>query len=87
MKLRNPPHPLRAGGQKRRSEMERAFLLAEAGSRHNADARGVEEAETVELVRGAVLLFGLLDGAGGKGDGWVKVHGALEWVWLVWDCG
>lgn len=79
MKCRDPPHPLRARRQKRGSEMQRAFLLAEPGAGDDADARGVEEAEAVELVRGAVFFLGLLDGAGREGDGWVEVHGALGW--------
>ena len=57
--------------------MQRPLLLSEARSRNDADARGVEEAEAVEFVRGAVLLFCLFDGAGGEVDGWVEVHCAL----------
>lgn len=78
MERRDPPHPLGAGRQERGSKMQRALLLAEARARNDADARGVEEAEAVELVRGAVFLLGLLDGAGREGDGWVEVHGALD---------
>ena len=74
MKLPNPTHPLGAGRQKRSPEMKRALLLPEAAARDDADARGVEEAEAVEFVRGAVLFLCLFDGAGGQGDGWVEVH-------------
>ncbi len=58
--------------------MQRPLPLPEAAARNDADARGVEEAEAVELVRGAVFLGGLFDGAGREGDGGVEVHGALE---------
>lgn len=78
MELRDPPHPLRAGRQERSPEMQRAFFLTEARPGDDADARGVEEAEAVELVRGAVFFPGLLDGAGREGDGGVEVHGALD---------
>ena len=78
MKVRNPPNPLRPRRQKRSPEMERVLLLTEPGAGNDADARFVEEAEAIELVRGAVFLLGLLDGARGKGDGWVEVHGALD---------
>ena len=77
MKLRNPTHPVRPRRQKRRPEMQRVLLLTEAGPRHDADARLVQEAEAVELVRSAVFLLGLFDGTGGQVDGWVEVHGAL----------
>ncbi len=82
MELRNLPHPLCARGQKRRSEMLRALSLPEAGARNDADARRVQEAETVELVGLAAFLLGLLDGFLGDRDGGEEVHGALyqEWV-------
>ena len=65
MKLRNPTHPIRPRRQKRSPEMQRVFLLTEPRSRDDADARLVQEAEAVELVRSAVFLLGLFDGAGG----------------------
>ncbi len=77
MKLPNPPHPLRPRRQERSPEMQCPLPLPEAAAGNDADARGVEEAEAVELVRGAVFGGGLLDGAGGEGDGGVEVHGAL----------
>ena len=77
MKVRDPTHPIRARGQKRSPEMERVLLLTEAGPWNDADARPVQETEAVELVRSAVFLRGLFDGARGQGDGWVEVHGAL----------
>ena len=76
-----PPDPLDPLGPRREErgpEVVFPLLLAEAAAGDEADARGVEEAEAVELVRGAVFLFGLGGGAGGQGDGWVEVHGALE---------
>lgn len=74
MKLGNPAHPLRARRQKRSPEMERPLLLSEAGAGHDADTGGVEEAEAVEFVGGALFFLRLVDGAGGKGDGWIEVH-------------
>lgn len=79
MKVRNLPHPLGPRRQEGRPEMEGAFLLAEAAARDDADARGVEEAEAVEFVRGAVFGFGGVDGFLRKGDGGEEVHGALWW--------
>lgn len=69
MKLGNLSHPLRAWCQERGAEMQRALLLPKAGTRHDADARGVEEAEAVELVGLAAFFLGLLDGFGREGDG------------------
>lgn len=77
MERADPAHPLRARRQKRRPEMQRALPLPEAGTGDDADARGVEEAEAVEGVRGAAVALGLGEGAGGEGDGRVEVHGAL----------
>lgn len=77
MKFSNLPHPLRSRRQKRRPEMQRALLLAEAGARHDTDARGVEESRGVELVGGALFLLGLLDGAFGEGYSGEEVHGTL----------
>ena len=87
MKLRNPSHPIRPRRQKRSPEMQRVLLLSEPGARDDADARLVQEAEAVELVRCAVFFLGLFDGPGGKCDGWVEVHGALMLVVSCWDRG
>jgi len=74
MKLRNLPHPLRARSQERRSEMQRALLLAEAGARDNTDARSVEESGSVEFVWVALFGLCLLDGLLGDGDCWEEIH-------------
>lgn len=74
MELPNPAHPLRPRRQKRRPEMQRPLPLSEPRARHEANARGVEEAEAVELVGGTVFLLRLFDGAGREGDGGVEVH-------------
>ena len=77
MELDDPPDPLRARREEGGTEMQRALLLPEPGPRNNADTRGVQEAETPELVREAVFLLGLLDGLGRDVDGWEEVHRAL----------
>lgn len=74
MKPRNHTHPLRPRRQERRPEMQRPLPLPKSTPRHDADARGVEEAEAVEFVGGAAFLFGLRDRFGGKRDGGVEVH-------------
>lgn len=55
VELDNAAHPLRPRGEERGAEMQRPFLLAESGSRNDADAGGLEQAHGVELVRGAAL--------------------------------
>ena len=87
MKLRNPSHPIGPRRQKRSPEMQRVLLLSEPGPWDDANARLIQEPEAVELVRGAVFLLGLFDGAGGQGDGWVEVHGALMLIVSCWDRG
>lgn len=74
VELRDPPHPLRPGGQEGGPEMERAFFLSEAGPWHDADTRCVKKAGGVELVGLAIFLFGLFDGLLGELDGGEKVH-------------
>ena len=74
VELHNPARPLRPRRQERSPEVQRALLLSETTTRNNADARRVEHAEAVELVWGAVLLLGLLDGLLGELDGREEVH-------------
>ena len=74
MKLRDSPYPLRPRRQKRRSKMQRPFLLPETGSGDDAHAGGVQEAESVEFVWVAGFFFGLLDGFLGDGDCGEEVH-------------
>lgn len=72
-----PADPLCAGRQKRGSEMQRARFLAEAGARHDADPRCIEEFETVEFVGGFSFGFGGGDGFTREVYGWEEVEGAL----------
>ena len=74
MERPNPPHPLRPRRQKRSPEMQRPLLLPESTTRNDAHARRIQEAEAVELVRGAVFLLCLFDSPGREGDGWEEVH-------------
>lgn len=77
MELDDPPDPLRARREEGGAEMQGALLLPEAGPGNDADAGGVQEAETPELVREAGFLLGLLDGFWGDVDGGEEVHRAL----------
>lgn len=77
MELANPPNPLRPRRQKRRPEMERALLLPEARTGHEADARRFQEAQAVEFIWGLVVLLCGGYGFGAEGYGGEEVHGAL----------
>ena len=78
MKFLKPPHPFRPRGEKRSTEMQRPFPLAEPGSRHDTDARPVEEAEAVELVGGFTGVLRGLDRFFGEIDEREKIHCALR---------
>ena len=78
MEPHDPTHPVRARRQKGRPEMQRPFLLPEARAWNDADARGVQEPEAVELVWLSLLSLRLLDGFSRDGDGGEEVHGALS---------
>ena len=77
VELDNASGPLSSGGEERGPEVQGVLLLAEAGPGDDADTRLLDEAHAVELVGGAALGLGGLDGAGGQVDGGEEVHGAL----------
>lgn len=74
MELNNLAHPLRARGQKRGSEMQRAVLLAKPRAGDQTDSRRVEQFQAPEFVGEAVFLLGLVDGFVGEVDGGEEIH-------------
>lgn len=74
----NSVNPIRSGRQKGGTEMVRSWFLAKSGTRHDADAGSIEEAESVEFVGLAVGVFGGGDGLLRECDGGEEVHGALR---------
>lgn len=77
VKLDNAAHPLGAGSKESSAEVQGALGLSESAAGNDADAGGVEELHGVELVGGAALGLGGVDGLLGEGDGGEEVHGAL----------
>ena len=74
VEFRDSANPLGTRRQERSSEMQCVLFLAEARSGDDADSRGVEQAEGVELVWGAAFLLGCFNGFGGQVDGGEEVH-------------
>lgn len=77
MEVDDAADPLGAGGKEGGAEMPGALPLTETGAGNGADTRGVEHAQSVELIGLAALILGLLDSLGGELDGREEVHGTL----------
>lgn len=77
MKPGYPSYPIRSRGQERRSDMQRAWFLTEAGAGDHTDTGGVQKTTCVELVGRSVLFLRLLDGCFGDVDSGEEIHGTL----------
>lgn len=82
VKLDDSSNPVRTRGEEGCAEMQRVLLLPKAGTGHDADARGVEKTQRVELVRGPSFLAGLRHGRTRQVDGREEIHGSLWFLTL-----
>src|SRR5438045_1224322 len=74
VELDDSSNPVRPRSQECSSEVQGPLLLAETGAGNDADARCIQEAEGVELIRLLALLLRLFDCLLGKIDGGEEVH-------------
>lgn len=78
MKFDNPAHPLRSRRKEGGPKMQCAGFLAKARTGNHTDACLVEELETVEFIRSAVLVGGGFYGTWWEVDCGEEVHGSLK---------